>query len=83
MADNLLSGAQGMVSQGIQDALGLVKEQFGDQRSKQRVRLTNREQVDLFLRMTPNDFTELRSRVGEEQFQRYWKRMKNLGEANV
>ncbi|KKM91239.1 hypothetical protein LCGC14_1230590 [marine sediment metagenome] len=83
MADNLLSGAQGMVSQGIQDALGLVKEQLGDQRSKQRVRLTNREQVDLFLRMTPNDFTELRSRVGEEQFQRYWKRMRNLGEANV
>ena len=83
MADNLLSGAQGMVSQGIQDALGLVTEQLGDRSSSSRQRLTKRQQVDLFLRMTPNDFTELRSRVGEEQFQRYWKRMKNLGEANV
>ncbi len=83
MADNLFSGAKGMVSQQIQDALGLVKEQLGDQSSSGRKRLTKRGQVDLFLSMTPNDFTELRSRVGEEQFQRYWKRMKNLGEANV
>ena len=83
MADNLLSGAQSMVSQQIQDALGLVKNQLGDQSSSGRKRLTKRGQVDLFLSMTPNDFTELRSRVGEEQFQRYWKRMRNLGEANV
>lgn len=83
MADTLLSGASDLVSQGIKDALGLVKNQLGDRSSSGRKRLTKRQQVDLFLSMSSNDRFELRSRVGEEQYQRYWKRMINLGEANV
>ncbi len=78
MADNLLSGARGMASQQIQDALGLVKEQLGDSSSKQKVHLTKKQQIDRFLRMDSNDFQELRMRVGEEQFMRYHQKMMQL-----
>ncbi len=78
MTDNLFSGAKGMVFQQIQDALGLVSEQLGDNSPKQKVRLTSKQQIDRFLRMDSNDFQELRMRVGEEQFMRYHQRMMQL-----
>lgn len=83
MADNLFSGAKGMVSQQIQDALGLVSEQLGDQSSSGRKRLTYRQQLDRYLKMDDNDFEELRRRVGDDQFLLYRQRMKQIGEANT
>lgn len=80
MDKQTIRAASSMAADVVGETLEQMRESFGVKDTQDRRRMTPREQVDLYLRMSEKDLERIKQQRGDREFHRYLARMNSLME---
>ena len=83
MTDEIMTETMRMVRKSMEDTMRVVRTSLAAFAPAQRQALSSKQQLSRFLAMTPENFERLKQRHGEESFNRYMVRMRQLAEEGV